>query len=86
MTDLNLDDNEKNQGVVVPYERLARDVLYALIEAFVLREGTDYGLQEYSLEQKIEQVHRQLKSGRVCVVFDPMSESTSIMNRDTLTQ
>lgn len=48
------------------------------------REGTDYGLYEVSLATKVEQVRRQLERGQVVIVFDPLSESVSILTREEL--
>ena len=62
----------------IPYERLNPDVLAKIIEEFVLREGTDYGHTEFSLDAKVEQVRRQLQSKKVRVVFDPETETVSI--------
>ena len=50
-----------------------------MIEAFVLREGTDYGEQERSLAQKVEDVRRQLKSGDVVLVWSELHETLNIM-------
>jgi uncharacterized protein len=49
-----------------------------VIESFVLREGTDYGAREYSLEQKVAQVHAQLEQGRARILFDPESNTVTI--------
>ena len=38
--------------MIIPWQDLAPETLDNLIESFVLREGTDYGEQERSLEQK----------------------------------
>lgn len=65
--------------VLVPIDSLSEDVLAALIESFVLREGTDYGLTEASHETKIKQIAQQLKSGQVKIVFDPASESVNLV-------
>lgn len=62
----------------IPYQELADDTLTAIIEEFITREGTDYGEYEYSLEQKVTQVKRQLHRGEVCVSFDPQSQSCHI--------
>ncbi|MEW7000207.1 YheU family protein [Serratia ureilytica] len=48
---------------------------------FVLREGTDYGEHERSLEQKVEDVRRQLKNGEVVLVWSELHESVNIMPR-----
>lgn len=50
--------------MIIPWENLAADTLDSLIESFVLREGTDYGVHEKSLTQKVEDVRRQLKMVR----------------------
>jgi uncharacterized protein YheU (UPF0270 family) len=49
-----------------------------VIESFVLREGTDYGVHELSLEQKVARVLRQLESGEARIWFDPVSQSVEI--------
>jgi uncharacterized protein YheU (UPF0270 family) len=70
---------EAPEPVVVPYSELAADLLHAVIESFVLREGTDYGEKEFSLEEKVARVMRQLKKGDAKIVFDPQSESVTIL-------
>jgi hypothetical protein len=65
--------------VVVPYTELAADLLHAVAESFVLREGTDYGEREHTLEEKVSRVIAQLKRGEANVVFDPESQSVSIV-------
>jgi len=44
----------------------------------VLREGTDYGEKELSLEDKVARVINQLKKGEAKILFDPESESVTI--------
>ena len=66
------------EPVEVPYGELAADLLHAVIESFVLREGTDYGEREISLEDKVARVIGQLKRGEAKIVFDPESESVTI--------
>jgi uncharacterized protein len=72
-------EGEVPQPVVVPYTELAADLLHAVVESYVLREGTDYGEKEFSLEDKVSHVISQLKRGEVKIVFDPESESVSII-------
>lgn len=57
---------------------LAPQTLQALVESFVLREGTDYGVQEVPLATKVGQVIRQLQRGEARIVFDPATESVDI--------
>lgn len=71
--------------VEIPYQQLSEDALRGVIEEFIQREGTDYGEVEFSLEDKVTQVLSLLKSGQSIVVFDPQTESTTIMGKDELT-
>jgi uncharacterized protein len=50
-----------------------------VIEAFVLREGTDYGEREVSFDVKVEQVMRRLERGEARIVFDPNSSTVDIL-------
>jgi uncharacterized protein YheU (UPF0270 family) len=71
-------EEETPVPVEVPYGELSKDLLHAVIESFVLREGTDYGEREYSLEEKVARVIGQLERGEVKILFDPESESVTI--------
>ena len=65
--------------VTVPYTELAPELLHAVVESYVLREGTDYGEREFSLQEKVAHVISQLKRGEARIVFDPDTESVSII-------
>jgi uncharacterized protein len=67
--------------MVVPHGELSPDALQGVVEAFVLREGTDYGERAFSLEQKVAHVMRQLEKGEADVMFDPNTESVDIVVR-----
>jgi uncharacterized protein len=49
-----------------------------VIESFVLREGTDYGEREHSLEQKVAQVRGQLERGLARILFDPETDTVTL--------
>lgn len=63
----------------IPVDMLKPDVLHALIEAFILQEGTDYGEQEISLEEKVAQVKKHLLQGEADIVFDEETETCHIV-------
>ena len=65
--------------VTVPYTELAQELLHAVVESYVLREGTDYGEREFSLQEKVAHVISQLKRGEARIVFDPDTESVGII-------
>jgi len=72
-------EGEVPKPVVVPYTELAADLLHAVVESYVLREGTDYGEKEFSLEEKVAHVIARLKRGEAHIVFDTETESISII-------
>ncbi|ANI30438.1 hypothetical protein PL78_11465 [Yersinia entomophaga] len=65
--------------MIIPWQQIDSATLENLIEAFVLREGTDYGEQERSLEQKVADVRRQLVSGEAVLVWSELHETINIM-------
>jgi uncharacterized protein YheU (UPF0270 family) len=64
--------------VMVPHTELSAAALAGVVEAFVLREGTDYGERETPHETKCRQVMRQLELGEARIVFDPSTETVGI--------
>jgi uncharacterized protein YheU (UPF0270 family) len=73
-------EGEAPKPVVVPYTELAADLLHAVVESYVLREGTDYGEKEFSLDEKVAHVIGRLKRGEAQIVFDPDTETVSIVS------
>lgn len=71
-------DQESREPVVVPHTELSNDLLRSVIESFVLREGTDYGEREFSLNEKVARVIRELERGDARILFDPETESVNI--------
>jgi uncharacterized protein YheU (UPF0270 family) len=69
---------DEQAPVEIPHSALSPEALRGVIESFVLREGTDYGEHEFSLEQKVAQITAQLARREVCVLFDPLTESVTI--------
>ncbi len=55
--------------MLIPWQDLSPETLENLIESFVLREGTDYGEHERTLEQKVADVKRQLQCGEAVLVW-----------------
>jgi uncharacterized protein len=70
---------EVPQAVPVPHAELAPDLLHAVVESYVLREGTDYGEREFSLAEKVAHVISLLERGEAQIVFDPETETVSIV-------
>ena len=68
--------------MVIPHRRLSPDALRGVIEAFITREGTDYGLHEVPLATKIAQVRHQLDAGTAVIVYDADTDSCTIQPAD----
>ncbi|NOH50510.1 YheU family protein [Vibrio rotiferianus] len=64
--------------MIIPWQDIAPETLENLIREFVLREGTDYGSVEVSLQSKIEQVKSQLEKGEAVIVFSELHETVDI--------
>jgi uncharacterized protein YheU (UPF0270 family) len=63
----------------IPHRSVSSDILRAVIEEFVSREGTDYGF-EYSLDSKVDAVRKQLDQGKARLFFDSKSETCDIVS------
>jgi uncharacterized protein YheU (UPF0270 family) len=70
--------------MIIPWQDLTSETLTSLIEHFVLREGTDYGDNELTMEQKVQHVRQQLDAGDIVIVFSELHESVDIKLRSEL--
>jgi uncharacterized protein YheU (UPF0270 family) len=71
--------DEIQPPVPVPHQELSPEALRGVIESFVLREGTDYGTHEFTLEQKMAHVMSQIERGEAQILFDPNTETIDIV-------
>lgn len=78
MTDWH-DDQERPPPVPVPHTELSAEALRGVLESFVLREGTDYGVRDVPHEQKLAQVLSQLERGEAQIMFDPVTGTVDIV-------
>lgn len=63
----------------IPFRKLDRETLRAVIAEYVTRESTDYGDKVFSLNEKIAAVRLQLEKGSARIVFDTKNETCNIM-------
>ena len=68
--------------LIIPHDKLSPEALQGLIEAFVTRDGTDYGEREVSLRAKVAQVRRQLEAGKSVILYDTEDSSTAIVMKE----
>lgn len=76
-----MNDNSESQQppIEIPLSALSSEALSGLIDAFIMREGTDYGVNEVSHESKVKQVRRQLEKGDVKIVFDSNTDTATLI-------
>lgn len=76
-----MNEEEDSKPVEIPHAELAPATLRAVVESFILREGTDYGAQDSPFERKVADVMRQLERREAVIVYDPGSDSVDIVVR-----
>lgn len=74
-----VNSEEQQPPVEIPHTELSAEALRGVLESFVLREGTDYGEREYSLDEKVAHVLRQIERGEARIMFDPNTESVTLV-------
>lgn len=72
--------------MIIPFNEIQSETLQAIIKEFVLTEGTEYGLNDISIEEKIAQVMLQLHNKTAYVVYSELHESVNIMPADQFNQ
>ena len=76
-----MSEEEVSKPVEVPHTELAPSTLRAVVESFVLREGTDYGAQDATMDCKVADVIRQLERREAVIIYDPGTDSVDIVVR-----
>lgn len=71
--------DQKENGVEVPLDSISPSALRNLIAEFVTREWEELGDSRYTLDDKINQVHRQLQEKKAKVVFDLLTNTCNII-------
>lgn len=67
--------------IEVPYRDISPDALQGLLEDFVTRQGYDTTEVDAGLEDWVQQVRQQLVKGELTIVFDPLTESVTILTK-----
>ena len=63
----------------IPHTELSQEALLGVMDAFILREGTDYGHEEITIDQKRSRVLSMLRSGEAEIVFYQESDHIDIV-------
>lgn len=70
--------------MIIPSDEIEPSVLKAIIEQYVLREGTEYGSRDYSLEEKVARVEAQIKKGDVIIMWSETHETVNLVSKADL--
>ncbi|WP_018650836.1 YheU family protein [Actinobacillus capsulatus] len=67
--------------MIIPWQELEPATLNNVLDSFILREGTDYGERELSLEEKREHLFAQLKADKVVIIWSDLHQSLDIKDK-----
>lgn len=70
----------------IPYQQLDQTTLNNLIEQYILREGTDYGEVEFSLQEKTLQITQQIKNEDIYIMYSELNESVTLVSKQEFQQ
>lgn len=67
--------------MIIPWQQLEEETLNNIVESFILREGTDYGFEELSLERKKQNLLARIHHGDAVIVWSELHETIDIKNK-----
>lgn len=67
--------------MIIPWQALEPETLYNVLNSFILREGTDYGERELTLDEKRARLLAQLQADKVVIVWSELHESLDIKDK-----
>jgi uncharacterized protein YheU (UPF0270 family) len=70
--------------MIIPYNELSEAALQALIEDFVTRDGTDYGQDEMSMQNKAAHLLALLKKGEVLISYNEDTETCGLVSKEEI--
>ena len=67
--------------MIIPWQELPTETLENIVESVILREGTDSGSHEFSLEQKKQHLLNKIHNGSAVIVWSELHESIDIKDK-----
>ncbi len=68
--------------MIIPPEKLTIEALRSIVESVIIREGTDYGEHEFTLDEKVSELLPQVLRGEVLISYDEESESVTLLPKE----
>ncbi|MGB0835357.1 MAG: YheU family protein [Psychrobium sp.] len=72
--------------MIIPISSLPPATLDAILKEHILREGTDYGEQEVSIDTQMEQLKQQLMREEIVLVYSEIHESVNLLPKAQFNQ
>ena len=67
--------------MIIPYNKLSEDALQSLIDDFVTHNGSDYGHDEISRQEKAAQLLAVLKTDKMLISYDEETQSCGLVRK-----
>lgn len=67
--------------MIIPWQELPIETLDNILESFILREGTDYGEIELSMEEKKKRLLHLVTSEQAVIVWSELHQSLDIKEK-----
>ncbi|MDG6895728.1 YheU family protein [Volucribacter amazonae] len=67
--------------MIIPWQELEEQTLINIVESFILREGTDYGMEELPLATKRATLLAKIKQGDAIIVWSELHQSLDIKDK-----
>lgn len=66
--------------ITIDFKMLNTEILDNLISQIVLREGTDYGIEEIPFEVKKHQLLQRLQKGEAVIIYNAQEDQCDIVS------
>lgn len=67
--------------MIIPFSELSEHALQALLEDFVTRDGTDYGDEEMSMQEKVEHLLALLRKGELLITYNEKLDNCGLVTK-----
>ena len=68
----------------IPWQQIKPEILTQLLEEIVTRDGTDYGSEEISVDEKVSNALRALRDGDAVLGWDVELATANLLRADEL--
>jgi len=70
--------------MIIPFDQISAETLDSILQEHVLREGTNYGEHEITIDYQVAQLRKQLVNGDIVLVYSELHESVNLLPKSEL--